>query len=128
MGAKAAIKGITPGDWYVLVIPDGVPGAGKFFVAAKPYPGHPHLNHTRNFDIGADENYPTKWADCHAIATVPKLIKALQLAQELLIRATNTPPAGDERWAQIADALDQATNPPAVPPSVGQWDADEDES
>ena len=122
MGAKAAIKGITPGDWYVLVIPDGVPGAGKFFVAAKPYPGHPHLNHTRNFDIGADENYPTKWADCHAIAATPKLIAALKVAQELLIRATNTPPASDERWAQIADALDQATNPPEAPASVWKWE------
>lgn len=54
----------------------------------------------------------TSWSEgknAKLVKAAPDLLEALQLAQALLIVASNTPPSSDKRWTQIADALAKAT-------------------
>lgn len=57
----------TPGKLQIRTHPD-IFGLG--FVEGKPYEGHPYHNVASGFEIGGDEDYPTKQADMELIVAL----------------------------------------------------------
>lgn len=82
---SGSVKTRTPGDWRIIEFPGR---EDRFFIAAKPYEGHPYFERTMTIEIMSDEDYPTKRADAEfivrAVNSHDALVAALKIARQHL--------------------------------------------
>jgi hypothetical protein len=78
----------TSTPWEVLKI------NRQYFIAAKPYEGHPYYNRTATVEVLSDEDYPTREADvrfiveaCNAYDDLVAKVSALEADVERLKQA-----------------------------------------